>query len=132
MNIFVRASGEKKCIVPIFVLIPGIFFSATAIIFSNPAAAETGDAKRGYEVFLDNCTPCHGEDGDGQGPLGPQVGARDFTKGIFKKGDRLEELFNTISNGIPPKMPAWKKKLSEQDRRDAAAYIFRTFVKKKR
>ena len=45
MNIFVRASGENKCIVPIYVLIPGIFFAATAIIFSNPAAAETGDAK---------------------------------------------------------------------------------------
>ena len=79
---------------------------------------------------MNNCTPCHGEDGDGQGPLGPKVGARDFTKGIFKKGESLEELFNTISNGIPPKMPAWKKKLPEQQRRDAAAFI-RTFVKKK-
>jgi len=116
--------------VPIFILILGGFFAATAIIFSSSAAAETGDAIRGYGVFMDNCTPCHGEDGDGQGPLGPKVGARDFTKGIFKKGDSLEELFNTISNGIPPKMPAWKKKLPEQQRRDAAAFI-RTFVKKK-
>ncbi len=130
MSIFIRLSGEKKCFVPLFILILAVFSAASAIIFSNPAAAEKGDAKRGYEVFMDNCTPCHGEDGDGQGPLGLQVGARDFTKGIFKKGDSLEELFDTISNGIPPKMPVWKKKLTEQQRRDAAAYI-RTFVKKK-
>ncbi len=131
MNIFIRVTGEKKYFIPIFVLILGSFLASSANIFSNPAAAEKGDAKRGYEVFMDNCTPCHGEDGDGQGPLGPQVGARDFTKGIFEKGDTLEELFDTISNGIPPKMPTWKKKLPEQDRRDAAAYILRSFVKKK-
>ncbi len=129
MNIYIRASGEKKYFVPNFVLILGVFLAASAAIISNPAAAEQGDAKRGYEVFMDNCTPCHGVDGDGQGPLGPNLGARDFTKGIFKMGGSLEELFNTISNGIPPKMPVWKKKLTEQQRRDAAAYI-RTFVKK--
>ncbi len=129
MSIFVRASGEKLCSVPNFVLILGVLLAASAIIISNPAAAERGDVKRGYEVFMDNCTPCHGEDGDGQGPLGPNLGARDFTKGIFKKGGTLEELLNTISNGIPPKMPAWRKKLTKQQRRDAAAYI-RTFVKK--
>lgn len=97
---------------------------------SDLTASEKGNVKRGNEVYLDNCVPCHGINGDGQGPLGVRLGARDFTKGKFQKGSRDEQIFNTISNGIPPKMPAWKKKLSAQERRDVAAFI-RTFLKKK-
>ncbi len=108
----------------------GGFLAASAFFLSDLTAAEKGNIKRGSEVYLDNCTPCHGIDGDGQGPLGPRLGARDFTKGKFKNGGSEEQLFDTISNGIPPKMPTWKKKLTVQERRDVAAFV-RTFVEKK-
>jgi cytochrome c len=84
---------------------------AAVLIFVTPDmnASEKGNSERGSLVYMDFCVPCHGINGDGQGPLGGRLGARDFTKGIFEKGSGDEQIFNTISNGIPPKMPSWKK-----------------------
>ncbi len=130
MKMFARMAGQESCPGLLFILFVGGFFTASTIVLSDLAASEKGSVKRGARVYMDNCTPCHGIDGDGQGPLGPKLGARDFSKGKFKKGSSDEQLFNTISEGIPPKMPTWKKKLTPQQRRDVAAFI-RTFSKKK-
>lgn len=130
MIIFTWPSREDKYPPSRLILFVGGFIAASLIVFPGLAASEKGNAKKGFTVYMENCTPCHGPDGDGQGPLGPKLGARDFTKGIFKKGSSDKQLYNTISNGIPPKMPAWKKKLTPQQRKDAAAFI-RTFSKKK-
>jgi mono/diheme cytochrome c family protein len=57
------------------------------------AAQELGGAvvpaavlERGHEVYLRHCGPCHGEDGDGQGPaaLGLTPPPRDFRAAVFK------------------------------------------------
>ena len=130
MNAFTCSPGRGKLSSTSLMLFLAGFSALLHFATSDLTASEKANVKRGNEVYLDNCVPCHGINGDGQGPLGVRLGARDFTKGNFQKGSGDEQIFNTISNGIPPKMPAWKKKLSAQERRDVAAFI-RTFLKKK-
>ncbi len=45
-----------------------------------------GDSKMGKDLYLQSCAPCHGEEGDGWGPLAHALfpKPRDFTKGQYK------------------------------------------------
>jgi mono/diheme cytochrome c family protein len=58
--------------------------------------------KKGQEVFKLNCVACHGEKGLGDGPaavaLDPKP--RSFAKDKFKNGEKPEQVFKTISEGI--------------------------------
>jgi mono/diheme cytochrome c family protein len=69
------------------------------------------------------CAGCHGLDGKGK-----IKGARDFTDAAWQKKESDAELARQIRNGEPPKMPAYKDKLSEEEIKALVAYI-RTFAK---
>ena len=70
MKISARMAGQERRTALLFILFVGGFFTASTIVLSDLAASEKGSVKRGAQVYMDNCTPCHGIDGDGQGPLG--------------------------------------------------------------
>lgn len=74
--------------------------------------------KIGQETFRKNCTACHGERGDGQGPAAAAItGAkpRDFTKGVFKYGKKPAQIFKTITKGSPnTAMPSWASLTTEE------------------
>jgi cytochrome c oxidase cbb3-type subunit III len=54
----------------------------------------TDAAKRGGKIFRSHCAECHGASGEGgRGP--------DLTRGHFRHGGSEEDLFSTITNGIP-------------------------------
>lgn len=64
---------------------------------------------RGYRVYRYNCSACHGEAGDGEGPSSraSTPPPRDFRKGVFKfkstAGDALPldaDLLRTVSRGL--------------------------------
>ena len=86
----------------------------------------------GKSVYLQHCVACHGVNGEGNGPasvwLFPRP--RNFSAGLFKikstPGMGLptdEDLFNTVTRGMPgSSMPSFTY-LSEQERRDAVQYI---------
>jgi mono/diheme cytochrome c family protein len=86
----------------------------------------------GKAVYLQHCAACHGVNGDGSGPasvwLFPRP--RNFNAGLFKikstPGMALptdEDLFNTVTRGMPgSSMPSFTY-LSEQERKDAVKYI---------
>ena len=85
-------------------------------------------------LYRTECAGCHGERGDGNGQADPALlpRPRDFTRGKFKlrasdprKPISVEELFVTITNGIPGSaMPSYGY-LSETQRRALAAFVRR-------
>ena len=60
----------------------------------NPFPGDAGAAEGGHLVFRIYCSPCHGI--RAQGGRGP-----DLTRGVYPHGDRDEDLFRTISSGLP-------------------------------
>lgn len=87
--------------------------------------------EQGKKVFEENCQSCHGVNGDGEGPASVAIKdpkPRDFTTGVFKYGSSDEEIFKTISNGVPgTAMPPWSS-LNKNDRKAVILYI-RSFKK---
>ena len=87
----------------------------------------------GKKIYGRRCLPCHGLNGAGEGPAADTMNPRprDFTRGLFKlkstQNGELptdEDLFRTISRGIPGSgMPSWKRLLSEEERLQVIAYI---------
>ncbi|MFQ5697954.1 MAG: c-type cytochrome [Myxococcota bacterium] len=87
------------------------------------ADASGADLQKGKQVFMTYCATCHGEKGDGQGPVGKALNPppRDFTKGDFKYGSSDQDLFDTMSNGAAskggsPLMAPWGAVIPEADR----------------
>ncbi len=101
-----------------------------------PASPEL--VARGQSLYLQACAPCHGEKGDGTGPLASVLSPkpRNFTMGKFKfrstNSSSLptdSDLFRTITRGVPgTSMPAFSF-LSYEDR-FAIAHYLKTFSDK--
>src|SRR5215471_6918345 len=107
--------------------LPFVAPSATPVISATAGASEGGKS-----IYLQHCAACHGVNGDGSGPasvwLFPRP--RNFSAGLFKikstPGMALptdEDLFDTVTRGMPgSSMPSFTY-LTEQERRDAIQYI---------
>lgn len=94
----------------------------------NPVAATPQAIGAGMSVYMDRCQNCHGEDGNGKGPRADKLSIQpsDFTDAPAMSKQTDGELFWKISEGHRP-MPAFKKKLSEEERWQLVDYI-RTFA----
>jgi mono/diheme cytochrome c family protein len=92
---------------------------------ASPGWTETGDPAKGKVMYEKLCSPCHGDQGKGDGPAGQALRppAADLTSSKVK--DKLDaDLFQTIQNGRPQTaMSAFKRQLSDQQINDAVAYI---------
>ena len=98
----------------------------------SPTLDDT-DVEAGRVVYQERCWFCHGENGDGDGPVAPYLfpRPRDFTMGSYKlrttQSGELpldEDLFRTITLGIDgTAMPGWESHLTQQDRWRVIAYI---------
>lgn len=96
---------------------------------------------QGRDLFMVNCSMCHGENGDNKGPVcfsrnveknGKilQTYARDFTAGVFKfrttstgclPGDN--DLLQTINNGIPKSLMPSFADLSKKEKDALVEYV---------
>ncbi len=100
-----------------------------------PATPESVEA--GREIYDSQCWFCHGEEGDGQGPIAEYLWPRprDFTAGSYKlrttgSGELPtdEDLYRTITLGIPgTAMPEWESSLGSEERWQVIAYL-KTFA----
>ena len=102
---------------------------AQASSIKRPTPADDKSVERGRRLFKQNCVPCHGESGRGDGPMGKAMGIR---PGNLTNGERMSkhadgEIFWKVSKGKDP-MPVFEKKLSEKERWDLVAYV-RTLAK---
>ncbi|KHD87085.1 MAG: hypothetical protein OM95_16370 [Bdellovibrio sp. ArHS] len=87
---------------------------------STPARIEAGKA-----LYQKNCLACHGEKGDGSGPAGKMMKPkpRDFRHATFVNGDKPENIFKTIADGVPGTAMAPFKALSEEERASITYYV---------
>lgn len=73
--------------------------------------------KKGGEIFLSRCAPCHGR--LGEGIIGPNL-----TDDYWIHGGKILEIHHTIEAGVPEKgMLTWKGVLGGAEISNAAAYV---------
>lgn len=98
----------------------------------NPTKADDSSIARGKELFAINCQMCHGVTGEGNGPI-----AAFLTK--FKPANLTSplikafpdgQIFMTITNGVPDRMPPLNENLTVSERWDVVNYV-RTLNKTK-
>ncbi|MDH3371058.1 MAG: cytochrome c [Gammaproteobacteria bacterium] len=130
----VRAVGRRAVSPPLASL---ILFLMLIALPGGKAPAETGKkpdphaALRGAKLYKNFCQSCHGKRGVGETVYPWNVGkpgyfpapALDDSQHAWHHSD--EDLAKFIREGSPrtPRMPAWKKNLSEQNIRDIVAYM---------
>lgn len=106
-----------------FVLIGMGLFAGS--VMAAPPKASKELLEKGKASFTTNCVVCHGEKGDGNGPAGAQMNPkpRDFAAGKFKNGEKLEQVFKTLTEGLPgTAMPPFTH-VSEEERWGLAHYV---------
>ena len=75
------------------------------------------------ELFAKNCASCHGRDGRAKTFKAKFNHARDLTDSEWQGNVADERIFNSIMNGKGKKMPAFGKKVSEQEIDSLVAYV---------
>lgn len=103
---------------------------AKARNLENPVPATPAAIAAGSKIYQQHCQSCHGANGDGKGEKAPELSTApgDFTDAAKMSGLKDGELYWEITKGRHP-MPAFEKKLTEQERWEAVDYI-RTFAAK--
>jgi mono/diheme cytochrome c family protein len=102
----------------IFVIAFG--FSLTSLAMSG--AASHSSVRSAAELYTKYCASCHGKDGRAKTFKAKVNHARDLTDGAWQEDASDERLFNSIMNG-KRKMPAFGKKLSEQEISALVSYV---------
>lgn len=86
------------------------------------------DVENGALIFAENCTDCHGENGNGEGQLvqeGSIPQPPDFTDIEATSLDTPLQWYDVITNGrIENLMPPWQNALTAQERWDVAFYAY--------
>ena len=80
---------------------------------------------QGKQLFTTTCVACHGEKGDGTGPAAAALTPkpRNFVTENFKNGDKPEQIFKTIGEGITGTGMASFSYMPEGDRWALAHYV---------
>lgn len=85
---------------------------------------DAGAVEAGAEIFAENCTSCHGEDGKGDREQGAPnlVDALWLYHGGDNRAD-YEDIYETVYNSRFGVMPAWTSRLSEAEIAAVATYV---------
>lgn len=86
---------------------------------SNGTAASESHAS-GKARYESTCAACHGLEGKGLQPLG----APDLTDDDWLYGSDLASVMGSIRDGRSGEMPAWRGRLSENEARAIAAWLY--------
>ena len=89
-------------------------------ILALPVASFAADDAA--DVYKSKCAMCHGPDGKGK-----MAGTKDLGSAEVQKMSDAD-LTATLNGGKPPKMPAYKGKLTDDQIKSLVAYV-RTFKK---
>ena len=122
-------STMSDSIMPAFRFTDDEFKAMTAYLLTlkgqaTPAAGEA--------IYKNLCLRCHGEKGDGQGPIAEHLDPypRDLTKAGFMNSKSEARFVNSVRNGVNgTSMPAWGKLVTEEQAKTVLAYIQTNFTK---
>ena len=87
---------------------------ASRSMTGGPAGFGNVSTRSAAELYAKTCASCHGRDGRAKTFKGKLKHARDLTDSEWQGRVGDERIFNSIMNG-KGKMPAYGKKLSEQE-----------------
>lgn len=95
---------------------------AAGLLPETPALIENGKS-----LYIKNCSTCHGEKGDGNGPAGKMMKTkpRNFKDAQFVNGDKPENVFKTINDGLPGTAMAAFKNLSDEEKSSITYYVLK-------
>ncbi len=87
------------------------------LVKRNPLTSTSAVLTRARDNFQDNCLPCHGSEGKGDGPLAVSLETKpkDLTSAKIISELTDGEIFWTITKGRKP-MPAFDQKLTDEER----------------
>lgn len=94
-------------------------------MFVDPAVRkefQNNSARSAAELYAKHCVSCHGSDGRAKTFKGKLKHARNLTDSEWQGKVSDERIFNSIMNG-KGNMPAYGKKLSEQEIDSLVAYV---------
>lgn len=83
------------------------------------ASASADDIAAGKEVFAQNCSACHGDDGKGN----RELGAPDLTDAIWFYGSSLADITAQVKSPRHGVMPAWNARLGDTTVKELTVYI---------
>jgi sulfur oxidation c-type cytochrome SoxX len=119
-------------IMPAFRFTDDEFTAMTASLEGQKAIPAMATPAESYKAL---CQRCHGEKGDGLGPIAQHLdpSPRDFTKAGFMNSKSLTRLTDSIRFGVAgTSMPAWGKLLDEPRSKALLDHIQASFVKEPR
>ncbi|MGA9409973.1 MAG: cytochrome-c oxidase, cbb3-type subunit III [Roseobacter sp.] len=86
---------------------------------SGGAPVDPAQVAAGTEVFMDNCSACHGEQALGD----VEQGAPNLADAIWLYGGDYDTLIETVTYSRYGVMPPWTQRLSEAEIRAVAVYV---------
>jgi mono/diheme cytochrome c family protein len=90
----------------------------------NPVPADDVSLQRGHTLFTINCIMCHGETGEGNGPIAALIANKPANlTSIITQSKTDGALFMTITNGVEGRMPPMIENTTVRDRWDLVNYI---------
>ena len=93
--------------------------AAEFVLSLSNRATDPDAAKRGKQLFADNCVACHGDLAKGKQDLG----APDLTDAIWLYGGGKEEIIKSIQTGRGGVMPSWETRLDPATIKQLALYV---------
>ncbi|WP_138423797.1 cytochrome-c oxidase, cbb3-type subunit III [Maritimibacter alexandrii] len=93
--------------------------NVVAYVMSLSGLEGSGDVAEGETVFADNCTACHGENGEGD----PDQGAPNLSDAIWLHGSSEAAIETSVRQGPFGVMPNWNSRLDEAEIKAVAAYV---------
>jgi mono/diheme cytochrome c family protein len=106
-------------------LVLSLVVGGAAVAAAPPPKATPALLEKGKTVYVTYCQSCHGAKGEGDGPMGTFLNPkpRNFVADTFKQGDKPDQIFQTISKGVPGSTMVAFVNLSEEDRWALSHYV---------
>jgi mono/diheme cytochrome c family protein len=103
----------------------GLFLGVVLFSSQKATLAESG---QGSQLFSEKCAPCHGPNGEGNGPMAVTFNPKpdNFNDPKFWQGDKAKKITDTVNNGKGAMIPV---SLSAPELKAVVDYMSHTFKK---